>query len=350
MDNISKSQQEAIFRTFATPTTSFSDQFNDQYSQSLSKYKRNRPTSHSSHSSPSSESDSSSDSSSSTGDEAPEYIPNGQGNFWKSEVGSELQRALEVAILLNQKDEEAQLHREIGVFRNFIAIGYFECMELYPETTVDLIRDEITKAANESSQLDCLGDINSFSPPRPSSALSTNLASVLGSSPPRILKALPKSKRIAKAVAAVREGSSMREAADLYGVNRQTVANRLSGKYASIRREDRMLLTTGEEAALLRFVDQYVALGFPPRLAMLREKAILLLRERGVDESPGINWPTRFLRRYPQYDSKFPRHLDQERHFNSELSVVINWFELYDRTCLKYSIATGDQTWTRKVI
>ena len=216
-------------------------------------------------------------------------------------------------------------------------------MELYPETTIEFIREEITKAANESSQLDCLDHIESSSPDRLSSVLSSHLASVLGSSPPKILKALPKSKRLAKAVAAVREGSSMREAAALYGVNRQTVANRISGKYASVRREDRLLLRAGEEAALLRFVDQYVALGFPPRLAMLKEKAVLLLRERGVEESPGVNWPRRFLRRYPQYDSKFPRHLDQERHWNSEPVVINNWFELYDRTCLKYSIATGDQ-------
>ena len=108
-------------------------------------------------------------------------------------------------------------------------------------------------------------------------------------------------------------------------------------------REDRLLLTIAEEAALLRFVDDFVALGFPPKLTMLKEKAVLLLRERGIDQSPGIHWHKRFLSRYPEYKSKFPRNLDQERHWNSEPVVISNWFDLCDRTCLKYSIATGDQ-------
>lgn len=206
-----------------------------------------------------------------------------------------------------------------------------------------MVRKEITEAANESSLLDCIGDPESFPPSRPSSPLSTNLASVLGSSPLKLLKALPKSERIAKAMTAVREGSSIREAAVIYGVNRQTVANRISGKIAEVRREDRLLLTIGEEAALLRFVDQYVALGFPLRLSMLKEKAVLLLRERGIEETPGINWPRRFMSRYPEYDSKFPRHLHQEGHWNSEPVVMSNLFDLYDRTCLKYGIAIGDQ-------
>lgn len=65
------------------------------------------------------------------------------------EVGKQLQQALEIAVLANTKDE-TQLHREFGVFRNFINLEYFKAMEHYSETTVDFIRREITEAAIES--------------------------------------------------------------------------------------------------------------------------------------------------------------------------------------------------------
>lgn len=325
----------------STPTTSFSDLFASQFTESLSRYKRHPETSSSSDSE-SSESAESSDASSSD-EEGPEYVSTGQAKDWKTEVGKQLQRDLEVAMLVNSKDEERQIHREIGVYRKFIELGYFEALEHFPETTVDLIRKEISEAANDSSQLSCLKNIDGFSSDRPSSPLSSEFASILGSSPPKKLKVLSQPERLAKAIAAVRGGASIREAATTYAVNRQTVKNNLLGRRTTSEyREDRLLLTPAEEAALLRFVDQFVALGFPPRIAMLEEKAMLLLRERGIDHTPGNNWARRFLTRHPQYVSKFPRNLDQERHWNSEVTVIRNWFDLYDRVCLQYGIANGD--------
>ena len=214
----------------ATPSASFSEQFTSQFSESLSKYKRLLKPSDSSDSSGPNES--SDDDSSSTGTEGPEYVSNGKGKEWRIEVGRQLQQALDTAMLVNAKDEKIQLHREIGVYRNFVQLEYFEALEQYPETTIDLIREEITKAANESSLLEYIGDVESFSPSLPSSPLSSNLASVLGSSPPKLLRLLPKSKRLAKALTAVRQGSSIRQAAATYGVNRKTMANRISGKHA----------------------------------------------------------------------------------------------------------------------
>lgn len=318
MANISNSQKK-VHQSIETPSTSFSEQFNVEYSQSFSKYKRLQLAIDSD-----SSEDDSSDSSSSTGDKGPEMVSTGQTKEWKLEVG-ELHRALEVAISMNARDEEIQLYREIGVFRNFIQFEYFEALELYPDTTVEFIRNEIIEAAKDASHLKCIGDIDSFLPSCPSSPLSTNLASVMGSSPPVKLKVLPRSERVAKAVTAVREGSSIRQAATIYRVNRKTVSNRISGKHGpSGQREDKLRLTLAEEVAFLHFVDQYVALGFPPKIAMLKEKAMLLLRERGVDEEIGVNWARRFLGRHPKYDAKFPRNLNQERHWNSDPMVISN--------------------------
>lgn len=333
----------------ATPCASFSEQFDSQFSQSLSKYSRRLKTPDSSDSfdhSESSECAESSDdsSSSSTGEEGPEYVSNGQAKEWKAEVGKQLQAALEIAILASAKDEEIQLHREIGVFRKFIQLEYFEALEQCPDTTVDLIRREITEAANDSSHLECIGDVDNFPSSRPSSPLSTNFASMLGSSPPKKLRVLPKAERLAKALTAVREKElSIRQAAIAYDVNRQTIRHRMLGKRSlHDLHENQQLLTPAEETALLGFVDQFVALGFPPRKTMLEEKALLMLRDRGIERPLGVNWAHKFLQRHPDYASKFPRHLDQERYWNTDATVFIKWFELYDRTCLKYGIANGD--------
>lgn len=110
--------------------------------------------------------------------------------------------------------------------------------------------------------------------------------------------------------------------------------------------EDRQLLTVDEETAILRFIDNFAALGFPLRLHMLEEKALLLLlrmRCKNPPKSLGHNWTTRFLHRHSEYRTKFPRHLNQSRHWNSAPEVFSNWLQLYRRTCDRYGIANGDQ-------
>lgn len=206
MNNISKSQQKEIFRFFATSSTSFSETFNDEYSQSLSKYKRNQSTIDVFGFLSFSESDSfhSSDETS-TGDEGPEYLSNDKAKEWKSEIEMQLQRALKIAVLLNSKDEEAQLHKKIEIFRNFVQMKYFETLKLYSETTVDSIKGEIIQTINDTSLLTCLGDFENFSPNRPFSLFFINFVSVLDSSFLKILKMRSKSERIAKTVTAVKK-------------------------------------------------------------------------------------------------------------------------------------------------
>ena len=102
-------------------------------------------------------------------------------------------------------------------------------------------------------------------------------------------------------------------------------------------------LDDSEEQSILNYIDSSTALGFPARFDMIREKVMRLLRLR-VESSAslGINWTKRFLDRYSDYRSRFPRHLDQERHWNTDRKVFEDWFSLVRRTMDKYGIATGD--------
>ena len=65
---------------------------------------------------------------------------------------------------------------------------------------------------------------------------------------------------------------------------------------------------------------------------MIREKVMKLLRLRVA--SLGINWTKRFLDRYSDYRPRFPRHLDQERHWNT------------DRKCSRIGSPLFEEQWT----
>ena len=200
---------------------------------------------------------------------------------------------------------------------------------------MDQLRDEVREQVLTNFEYDSESDPESDLC-APSSPLSSHLASVLLSPekppPPGTLRPLPKSERIALALKAYSKGNkSLYATAQLYGVCRNTLRNRIDGKrsfeeYGMNRR----LLQPWEEEAILHFIDNYTALGFPPRFEMIEQKAILLLSARNQDTSSlGLHWCMRFLARHPDYQSKFPRHLEQERHWNSNWEVFENWFKLY---------------------
>ena len=77
----------------------------------------------------------------------------------------QLQQTLKIAVLLNAKNEITQLHRKFKMYRNFIQIEYFErivILKMFFKIIVDLIRNEIRKAINEFSQLNCIDDLKRF--------------------------------------------------------------------------------------------------------------------------------------------------------------------------------------------
>lgn len=302
--------------------TDFSTSFDSHRSQILLKYKHH-PRSPSS------------------GIEGPDPPPsNGAAKTWKAEVGRQLELDMEYAILLRDAEMETQLHREIGVYQSFINMEYFEALEANPETTADTIRIEIRQGVKDVQRCMAHPKEGFTSSVPPSSPLSFRPP---GSSPPRVIKPLPKKQRLSLAVEAVfEEDISIRNAAHKYNVNRRTLSRRVKGPEDNQHGVHR-LLTDVEEAAILRFVDRYAELGFPPTLEMVTEKAILLLRARGVEREPGLNWSARFLNRHPAYKTRFPRHLDQARYWNSDPQVLSDWFKLYEKVCLRYGIANGDQ-------
>ena len=48
------------------------------------------------------------------------------------------------------------------------------------------------------------------------------------------------------------------------------------------------------------------------------------------------------MARNPEMSSRFPCHLDQERHWNIDPEVFSNWFLLVEKTIMKYNIPIGN--------
>lgn len=263
---------------------------------------------------------------------------------WRSIIAMELETDLDRAAKDKDFDLEAQIHNEISMFNSFEDLDYWKDLEGDSSITIDSIREEIrsgVKAFIDEPH------VFSSSPLRPSSPLSSQLASVQGtpSKPRRKFALMPKQERLRLAVKAVEEDEvKVANAARTFGVNRQTICNRLKGKrshddYARARRH----LLEHEESAILNFIDQWVSLGFPPQLSMIEER-VQMLRAKRMEESPnlGRHWTARFLRRHPEFRTKFPRQLDQTRYLNTNADVFNKWFDLLKTVCEKYGISQGD--------
>lgn len=74
------------------------------------------------------------------------------------------------------------------------------------------------------------------------------------------------------------------------------------------------MLIPGKEKSLLHYIiDECEKLGFSACLYMVHEKATLLHIQNPNAHPQGENWICRFLKRHPEYCTRFLRHLDSER-------------------------------------
>ena len=55
-----------------------------------------------------------------------------------------------------------------------------------------------------------------------------------------------------------------------------------------------------------------------------------------------VNWHLEFLQHHSDLKSTFSQELDQSQYLASSLEIIEHWFQLYNTTIKKYSIATED--------
>ena len=152
--------------------------------------------------------------------------------------------------------------------------------------------------------------------------------------------------RIVLALQAYRRGQflSLRAAARVYNIPNKTLTRRHNGTLSRADSTSTQLkLTQTEETTLVQWILDMDTRGISPTQALVREMAELLLTERvqgasTIQPTIGRCWVYRFIKRYPELESRYNRKYDYQRAKYEDPKVIRAWFRLVQNTIAKYRI------------
>ena len=72
--------------------------------------------------------------------------------------------------------------------------------------------------------------------------------------------------------------------------------------------------------------------------------ANLLLSTRGTTpiQTVGKNWVSTYVKRHPELDTRFSRRYNYKRAKCEDPKIIMEWFDLVQKTILKYGIQEDD--------
>ena len=169
-------------------------------------------------------------------------------------------------------------------------------------------------------------------------------------SPPTSAQLASREGRMALAINSYKSGSftSIRSAANTYGVPESTLRTRLQGRPSRQEiRSANLKLTDTEEQTLVNWILSMDERGLPVRIALIRDMANLLLQKRtSTDASStrtiGPRWPYNFVRRHDSLQARYNRKYDYKRALCENPTVIRDWFRLVRNTIAKYGIQEED--------
>ena len=153
--------------------------------------------------------------------------------------------------------------------------------------------------------------------------------------------------RIVLALAAFQEKKtrSISEAAHHFNVPRTTLRDRLHGHtFRPETRANGHKLSINEEESLLQWILSMDKRGAPPRPAVVREMANLLLAKRGETpiQTVGECWVTNYIKRHDEIKTKFSRRYDHQRAQCEDPKIIQAWFDCVQQSIMKYGILSDD--------
>jgi hypothetical protein len=150
--------------------------------------------------------------------------------------------------------------------------------------------------------------------------------------------------RVSLAVKAYKNGhfKSIRAAAAAYDIPRPTLTYRISCRKARVDiQANCQKLTNLEETSLKKWILDMDERGLPPTHGMVRKMADILLHERN-GESVSERWITRFIKRHDELIWKYTRKYDYQRAKCEDPEIINQWFNLVQKTIVKYGILEQD--------
>jgi hypothetical protein len=135
---------------------------------------------------------------------------------------------------------------------------------------------------------------------------------------------------------------SVRRAAAIYNVSRNTLSRRRAGQPSRADSSpNSSKLTKFEEDVIVKHIIKLVTRGFPPRLADVAIMANSLRAERNLDQV-GQNWPSTFVKRQPELKMRWNRKYNYKRALCEDPETIQAWFNLVANIKAKYGIVDDD--------
>ena len=143
------------------------------------------------------------------------------------------------------------------------------------------------------------------------------------------------SQGMANAIKAVTEqGLSVRKAAEMYGIPKSTLGDRISGRVlpGSVSGPPRTL-TDSEETDLEQFLFHCSAIGYGKT-----RKDVINLVERSIQRSVSNGWWSSFIKRHPKVVLRTPSTLGRARYLATNKGMVDKYFDLLESTMAKHHL------------
>jgi hypothetical protein len=139
---------------------------------------------------------------------------------------------------------------------------------------------------------------------------------------------------------------SLSAAAKAYNITRSTLQRRLAGIPSRLDSDSNArLLSPTEENSLEQWILSMDQRGMPPRLALVKDMAGLLLAQRSPSDTVrpvGQCWISRFIARHDTLKKKYNRKFDYQRALCEEPKLIRSWFERLQAVIEKYGIHEDD--------
>ena len=132
------------------------------------------------------------------------------------------------------------------------------------------------------------------------------------------------------------EGLSVRRAADMYGVPKSTLGDRVSGRVLCGSTCGRnKYLTDEEEEDLATFIENCASVGYAKTRKQILALAERMLYVRGIEIHLSDGWWVSFLKRYPFLTLRTPASLSTARARASDPESIKLYFDLLEETLVE---------------
>ena len=142
-----------------------------------------------------------------------------------------------------------------------------------------------------------------------------------------------------KAVSSVKDGVSIRRAAEQFNVPKSTLGDRVSGRVQlGSRSGPKTYLSDHEEKELATFLIRCGSIGYPRTKAQTLALVQRILETRGFDGTLSTGWWTSFRKRHPEVVLRSSSQLSAVRSRATDVDMLDRYFDLLEETLTSYDL------------